>query len=187
MKWKDMGRERIPWFPTIDTHKCTGCQACFEFCRRNVYQVENGIAKIENPYNCLVGCTNCQSVCSVGALSFPNMKKMREIIRELREEAALQAEQEDGGEHMDVIIRIFGPSPPCAKCQAAEKVAREVAQRFRKVAVEKCDIFSEEAEKYNVMMTPTVMVNNITLEVGKAPSAEKLERAVRDTLNSQRS
>jgi protein-disulfide isomerase len=86
---------------------------------------------------------------------------------------------------MDVIIRVFGPSPPCAKCQAAEKVAREVAQKLGEVTVEKCDIFSEEAEKYNIMMTPTVMVNNIVLEVGKVPSAEKLERAVRDALNSQ--
>jgi len=85
MKWKDIERERIQWLPTIDTHKCTGCKACFEFCCRSVYQIEDGTAKIENPYNCLASCSNCQSVCPVGAISFPNMKKMREIIRELRE------------------------------------------------------------------------------------------------------
>lgn len=140
---------------------------------------------INNPINCLVGCTNYLSVCPVGAISFPDMKKMRRIIRELREESCLEAKKENGGENMDVIIRIFGPSPPCAKCQAAEKVAREVAQKLGEVTVVKYDIFSEEAEKYNIMMTPTVMVNNTTFEVGRVPSAEKLERAVRDALNSR--
>lgn len=77
---------------------------------------------------------------------------------------------------------MFGPSPGCAKCQAAERVAHEVAQKFEGVTVEKYDVFSEEAEKYNVMMTPTVVVNDITVEVGKVPSAEKLEKVVKNEL-----
>ncbi|MBU7016690.1 MAG: thioredoxin family protein [Theionarchaea archaeon] len=83
-----------------------------------------------------------------------------------------------------VIIRVFGPDPPCAKCTAAERVAREVAQKFEGVTVEKCDVFSDEAEMYNIMMTPTVLVNNITVEMGKVPSPEKLEKAVRNALES---
>jgi protein-disulfide isomerase len=83
---------------------------------------------------------------------------------------------------MDVVIRVFGPEPGCAKCKGAEKVATEVAQKFQGVTVKKCDVFSDEAEKYNIMMTPTVMVNDITVEVGRIPSAEKLESAVEKVL-----
>ena len=88
---------------------------------------------------------------------------------------------EIGGDRI-VVIQVFGPSPGCAKCKAAEKVARDVAQKFEGVTVKKCDIFSEEAEKYNIMMTPTVVVNDMTVEVGKVPSAEKLEEAVKNEL-----
>jgi glutaredoxin len=82
-----------------------------------------------------------------------------------------------------VVIKVFGPSPGCAKCQAAEKVARDIAQKFENVTVEKHDVLSEEAEKYNIMMTPTVVVNDITVEVGKVPSAEKLEKTVKQEMN----
>ncbi len=86
---------------------------------------------------------------------------------------------------MSVIIRVFGPDPPCKKCKAAETIAREVAQKFEGVAVEKHDVFSDEAEKYNIMMTPTVLVNDTAVEVGKVPSAENLEKAVRTVLKAQ--
>lgn len=81
-----------------------------------------------------------------------------------------------------MTIRVFGPDPPCAKCKAAEKVARDVAQQFKDVTVEKHDALSDEAEKYNIMMTPTVLVNDVAVEVGRVPSAEKLERVVRTEL-----
>jgi len=84
---------------------------------------------------------------------------------------------------MPVVIHVFGPSPGCAKCTATEKVAHHIAQKFDDVIVEKHDMFSDEAEKYNVMMSPTVLVNNVTVEVGKVPSAEKLKKAVENALS----
>jgi len=86
---------------------------------------------------------------------------------------------------MSVIIRVFGPNPPCKKCKAAETIARDVAQKFEGVAVEKHNVLSEEAEEYNIMMTPTVLVNDTAVEVGKVPSEEKLEKAVRAALKAQ--
>jgi glutaredoxin len=83
---------------------------------------------------------------------------------------------------MDVVIHVFGPDPPCAKCKAAEKAAREVAKKFQNVKVEKHDAFSEEAEQYNIMMTPTVLVNDIAVAVGKVPNAGALEKAVKNAL-----
>lgn len=87
-----------------------------------------------------------------------------------------------GGDTMKIIIRVFGPEPGCAKCKGAEKVATEVAHKFEGVTVKKCDVFSDEAEEFGVMMTPTVMVNDITVEVGRIPSAGKLETIVREVL-----
>ncbi len=81
-----------------------------------------------------------------------------------------------------VVIRVFGPSTPCAKCKAAEKVAREVAEKFENVTVEKYDVFSDEAEKYAIMMTPTVLVNDVAVDVGKVPSAENLEEVIKKEL-----
>ena len=83
---------------------------------------------------------------------------------------------------MDVVIHVFGPDPPCAKCKASEKAAREVAEKFQHVKVEKHDAFSEEAEQYNIMMTPTVLVNDVAVAVGKVPNAVTLEKAVKNAL-----
>jgi thiol-disulfide isomerase/thioredoxin len=87
---------------------------------------------------------------------------------------------------MSIVIRIFGPSPGCAKCKAAEKVAHEVAQKFSNVSVEKLDVFSEEADKYDIMMTPTVMINDMVLEVGKPPSPEKLQKAIIEIIDEEK-
>lgn len=83
---------------------------------------------------------------------------------------------------MSVKIRVFGPDPPCAKCKAAERVAQDVAQKFQNVTVERYSVFSEEAEKYNIMMTPTTLVNDTVVGAGVVPSAEKLEKAVKNEL-----
>ena len=97
----------------------------------------------------------------------------------------VQVLTENRGDLVDVVIRVFGPDPPCAKCKAVERVAHEVAQKFQGVVVKKYDVFSEEAEEYNIMMTPTVMVNDVVAEVGKVPSAETLEKAVKNALENE--
>jgi thiol-disulfide isomerase/thioredoxin len=84
-----------------------------------------------------------------------------------------------------IRIRVFGPSPGCAKCKAAEKTAIEVAQKFDNVIVEKHDVFSEEAQHYNIMMTPTVMANDLIVEVGKPPTSEKLTQVIRKIIRKQ--
>jgi thiol-disulfide isomerase/thioredoxin len=87
---------------------------------------------------------------------------------------------------LNIIIRVFGPSPGCAKCKAAEKVAEETAQKFSNVTVEKFDVFSEEADKYNIMMTPTIMVNDVVVEVGKPPAPEKLQKVITEIINEEK-
>ncbi len=105
----------------------------------------------------------------------------KDQMHEFRLHSTQELHKRRGGDHI-VVIRVFGPSPGCAKCQAAENVAHQVAQKFEGVAVEKYDVSSEEAERYNIMMTPTIVVDDVTVEVGKVPAAEKLEKAVKSAL-----
>ena len=87
MPLKQVPRESIPWYPTIDEGKCNGCQACFQFCQHGVYSWDdkNNIAKIIQPFQCVVGCSGCQPLCPLGAISFPDIDAIQEIIGKLRE------------------------------------------------------------------------------------------------------
>lgn len=78
-------RKVIPWYPSIDQDLCTGCSACFNFCRHNVYGQREKTSVVVNPYNCIVGCSSCLKECKTDALSFPDIKKLTEILNDLRE------------------------------------------------------------------------------------------------------
>ena len=78
----DIPREQVPWYPTIDEDKCTGCGACVEFCSHGTYEFDeaNGKAKVAHPFNCVVGCTGCEPQCPVGAISFPPLTVLAELV-----------------------------------------------------------------------------------------------------------
>ena len=84
---------------------------------------------------------------------------------------------------MDVIVKVFGSDPPCAKCKVAHDTAKKVSERIGAgVVVEKHSALSEEGDKYGIMMTPTVVVNDEIAVVGKAPSEKKLEEIIRSKM-----
>ena len=84
---------------------------------------------------------------------------------------------------MDVIVKVFGSEPPCAKCKMAHDVARKVQEKIGEgIVVEKYSAFSEEGDKYGVMMTPTVVVQDEIAVVGKVPSEKKLEEIIRSKM-----
>ncbi|MGE5558312.1 MAG: ferredoxin family protein [Bacillota bacterium] len=81
MDFNKIPREEIPWFPTVDKDKCTGCQTCFNFCSHKTYAWDDkgNVAVVANPFNCVVGCTGCESQCPTGAISFPNLDVLKEV------------------------------------------------------------------------------------------------------------
>jgi len=85
----EIPRDKIPWYPTIDYEKCTSCLTCVSFCRNGVYSVEGNPEKpiVENPYNCVVGCSACSNMCPSEAISFPSKEEIVEIIKRLRTES----------------------------------------------------------------------------------------------------
>ncbi|RZN41581.1 MAG: thioredoxin family protein [Methanosarcinales archaeon] len=84
---------------------------------------------------------------------------------------------------MDVIIKIFGSEPPCAKCRVAYDIAKKVSERTCEGAlVEKHSALSEEGDKYGIMMTPTIVVNDEVAFVGKVPTEKKLEEIIRSKM-----
>lgn len=82
-RYHGIPREEIPWFPRVDVEKCTGCGSCVEFCQKKVYALDDK-AVVANPFRCVVSCTGCLTKCPEGALSFPSMVELRDVMKALR-------------------------------------------------------------------------------------------------------
>ena len=84
---------------------------------------------------------------------------------------------------MAIIIKVFGTEPPCAKCNAAYNAAKKVSEQIGNgVIVEKHSALSDEGDKYGILMTPTIVVDDVVVVVGKAPSEKKLEEIIRSKM-----
>jgi len=84
-----------------------------------------------------------------------------------------------------IQVKIFGTVPPCAKCKEMERRAQNVAARYPgKVEVAKFDALSAEGDKYTVMSTPTVVISDRVVAIGKLLSEEDLERYIKKDLEA---
>jgi hypothetical protein len=80
---------------------------------------------------------------------------------------------------MKINIKVFHPSPPCAKCKQVEKVAKKVAERYpEEVELVTFPVISDEARSYGIMLTPGVVINDRVFSSGKVISGLELENAV---------
>jgi len=79
--WQGIARERIPWFPSVDSSKCAGCKECFNFCRQKVYEWDekNDKTVVAQPFKCVVGCSTCMGMCKEGAISFPPLTILKNL------------------------------------------------------------------------------------------------------------
>ena len=81
-KWRGYPREQIPWFPTIAPTLCNDCGACMDTCAREVFERDiKGKIVVVEPFQCMVGCCFCKSVCEPHALLFPS----QELLNNYRE------------------------------------------------------------------------------------------------------
>ncbi|MFC2019929.1 thioredoxin family protein [Chloroflexota bacterium] len=82
-----------------------------------------------------------------------------------------------------IKVKVFGSTPPCAKCKEVEKRAIKVAGKYSgKVEVAKFDALSAEGDKYGIMLTPTVVINDKVVATGKVMSEDELERSIKKEL-----
>lgn len=85
-----------------------------------------------------------------------------------------------------IIIKVFGTTPPCVKCKEMEKRARDVAARYRgQVSVAKHDALSAEGDRYGVLTTPTVVVNDRVIAAGKLLSEADLATYIEKELEAK--
>ncbi len=84
-------------------------------------------------------------------------------------------------------LQEFGTIMHCSRCINAERTIRKVAEEFRPhVAVSKHDILSEEARRYGVLMTPSIIINDEVVSIGKGLSEQKLRELIQRHLAAAR-
>lgn len=82
-----------------------------------------------------------------------------------------------------MTVEVFGADPPCAKCKSAYKLAKELASGLGgDVEVTEKSALSKDADKYAIMLTPTIVVNGKVMAVGKIPKKEELLAAMKSEL-----
>lgn len=83
----------------------------------------------------------------------------------------------------EVMVEIIGPEPPCARCQAARKAVERAVENLKKngvtVNIKKVNIMSRETvQKYGVLVSPAIAINNTVKIMGRVPSPEEVEKLV---------
>ena len=85
-----------------------------------------------------------------------------------------------------ITVKVFGSTPPCAKCKELEKRAKKVAEKYPgQVEVTKFAAISEEGHRYGIMLTPAVVINDKVVSSGKVISEGELEKAIEKEMEGQ--
>lgn len=82
--WWGIERKKIEWYPTINYDLCATCGICFITCGRRVFDwdKEEGKPIVARPYNCMVGCSTCATLCPCNAIEFPSKEYIKKLVIE---------------------------------------------------------------------------------------------------------
>ncbi len=88
----DRTADWIPWFPVIDTARCSHCRQCLEFCLFGVYETnDQGAVIVTHPEGCKTNCPACARLCPNAAIIFPKYAEPPINGAEITDEAAVRA------------------------------------------------------------------------------------------------
>jgi len=87
----------------------------------------------------------------------------------------------------EVKVEVIGTDPPCIRCQAARKAVEKAAEKLKQssviVHIEKANIMSKEVvQKYGVLVSPAIAINNTVKIVGRVPSPEEIEKLIMEAV-----
>jgi thiol-disulfide isomerase/thioredoxin len=84
------------------------------------------------------------------------------------------------------VIKIFTSTPTCPSCDSEEPKAKRVAQKFPsgEVEVYTYESLSSEGEKYNIILTPAIIINDKVVAAGRGIAEKDLERMVKRSLDA---
>lgn len=127
--WHEIPRQEIPWYPTIDADACIGCTLCYATCGREVFDFdyERHLAVVAEPFNCMVGCSTCGTVCPTEAIGFPDRALIQRIEREHRVIKVARREAREKWTRLEALK---------ARADAEDEAARLVERVHMQVAGE---------------------------------------------------
>ena len=82
-----------------------------------------------------------------------------------------------------VVVEVFGPDPPCQRCnttyKVVEKAATELVDEDLVVEVIKGNITSPEViSRYGVLVSPAVAINGVVRLMGTVPNVKQARQAI---------
>ena len=79
-----------------------------------------------------------------------------------------------------LTVKVFGTQPPCVKCRELTKRANKIAGKYPgQIEVKHLAALSSEGDKYGIILTPTLVVNDKVVSVGKVLSEDDIEKIVK--------
>ncbi|MEM3383647.1 MAG: thioredoxin family protein [Nitrososphaerales archaeon] len=87
----------------------------------------------------------------------------------------------------EVKVEVIGTEPPCMRCQSAKKAVEKAAEKLKQsgliVKIEKANIMSKEiVQKYGVLVSPAIAINDTVKVMGRVPSSEEMERMIKEAI-----